>query len=99
MANRGAKLQGMLHGEFILARAGTLEFGTLPLGLSEFGTQTLGPSEFGTQTLGPSEFGTQTSGPSEFGTTAANTRGHKGVHFCVPSMMHKGNVLKTLVQS
>ena len=67
MAKGGAKLQGMLHGEFILARAGTLEFGTLPLGLSEFGTQTLGPSEFGTQT----------SGPSEFGTTAANTRRHK----------------------
>ena len=63
----GAKLQRTLHGEFILARAGTLEFGTQPSG----------PSEFGTQTSGPSEFGTQTSGPSEFGTTAANTQRHK----------------------
>ena len=64
----GAKLQRTLHGEFILARAGTLEFGTQPSGPSEFGTQTSGPSEFGTQTSGPSEFGTQTLGPSEFGT-------------------------------
>ncbi len=84
MAKGGAKLQGMLHGEFILARAGTLEFGTLPLGLSEFGTQTLGPSEFGTQTLGP---------------LLRTREDTKGVQLCVPSLMRKGNVLKTLVQS